>query len=46
MEYAMSVCDPTGSNKLNRLMVKLSRTTNLTKMSVRLLRAKQIVLSL
>lgn len=46
MEYAVAVCDPTGSQKLDRLMDKLGRTTNHTKMSARLLRAKQIVLSL
>jgi len=46
MEYTVQVCDPKGFIKLNRLMDKLSRTTNLSKMSDRLLRAKQIVLQL
>jgi hypothetical protein len=46
MEYAVKVCDPIGARKLDRLMDKLGRTMNHTKMSVRLQRAKQIVLSL
>lgn len=46
MEYAIESCDFEGSKKLNQLMDKLSRTTNLSKMSARLQRAKRIVLQL
>lgn len=46
MEYALKICDPKGAQKLERIMDRLGRTTNVTKMSSRLLKAKQIVLSI
>lgn len=46
MEYALKVCDPTGAQKINKLMDRLNRTTSHVKMSSRLLKAKKIILSL
>lgn len=45
MEHAVLVCSGL-TVKLGNLMEKLHRTKNLTKLNVRLIRAKQMVLSL
>ena len=46
MEHCLKACDPQGAARVERLVRRLTKTKKVEKMAGRLLRCKQIVLSL
>ena len=46
MEHCLSACDPHGLTRIGRLVRRLGKTKRVEKMAGRLLRCKQIILSL